>query len=177
MDRDHPDWDFLAHQSQRGQSYTFTRSNGWNNHPPSEDDNDPLSTSPNLLRMPSPDMSAAPVQEALVNFVDAVANNYSLDGENRAELHSFLEVSVLLLHDYPSDWSSSQLATAEPVDHLKLGLIGHATALQTQQMVREILSVTTAIQETVKKLEENAAQTFSSDQIVCPPQCQFFLTY
>ncbi|KAJ7431623.1 hypothetical protein B0H11DRAFT_2129370 [Mycena galericulata] len=139
MDRHDPNWDFLAHSSQRGQSYSFTPSNGYNNHPPSDIDD--------RTATPPPREPVLSMAEELTNFADAIANNFKLDPENRADLHSFLELG--------SDLSFAPL---------KIAVVQHATALQTQQMVREALTMCGTIQKVVKSIEEKYAASFTPDQ-------------
>ncbi|KAJ7478789.1 hypothetical protein B0H11DRAFT_2027584 [Mycena galericulata] len=85
--------------------------------------------------------------EESTNFADAIANNFKLDPENRTDLHSFLELGSDL-----------------PFAPLKIAVVQHATALQTQQMVREALTMCGTIQKVVKSIEEKYAASFTPDQ-------------
>ncbi|KAJ7716485.1 hypothetical protein DFH07DRAFT_862203 [Mycena maculata] len=97
--------------------------------------------------------------EELTNFADAISNNNNLDVENRMELHSFLQLGNDL--SFPP---------------LKIALVQHATSLQTQQMVREVLTVCTTLHKIVKSVEDRAAASFTDDQILeIRSACKFVL--
>ncbi|KAJ7177169.1 hypothetical protein C8R46DRAFT_1078284 [Mycena filopes] len=121
-------------QSQSGQRYNFTTSGAQ------------YDAHGRLLPSSDDEPSLPPTEELLA---DHLANNYSLDAENRGELEAF-----------------SEIARALPRAHYKVALILQATSLQNHQLLREMKTGFAGLEETLsfvrKSLSDNV--TLSKDQ-------------